>query len=106
MLKKSPKSGLRLRSKKTFFIIEGVSKAHHLPLTLRSGYSSSEEDEKVIILNINTFPSFFKGGVSCPKGHDGVVKTLFRQHINYNWETCYISSEIMLYLTKFALLKN
>jgi hypothetical protein len=46
---------------------------HHLPLTLRSGYSSSSEEEKVKVLIILTFPSFFKGGVSCPKGHDGVV---------------------------------
>jgi hypothetical protein len=39
-----------------------VEKPHHLPLTLRSGYSSSEEEEKVIILYINSFPSFLKEG--------------------------------------------
>jgi len=35
---------------------------HHLPLTCRSGYSSSEEEEKVKILIYNTFPSFSKEG--------------------------------------------
>jgi hypothetical protein len=32
-------------------------KIHHL---FPSGYSFSEEEEKVIILNIKTFPSFLK----------------------------------------------
>jgi hypothetical protein len=53
-----------------------VEKPHHLPLTLRSGYSSSEEEEKVIILCIKTFPSFLKEG--WPRlGGDGVVKNTF-----------------------------
>lgn len=34
------------------------------------------EEEKDNILLIKTFPSFLKGGVSCPKGNDGVVNKL------------------------------
>jgi hypothetical protein len=41
---------------------KGVEKAHHLPPTIPSGYSSSEEEEKVNILIIITFPSFVKEG--------------------------------------------
>jgi hypothetical protein len=50
-----------------------VFKKYHLPLTLQSGYSSTQEEEKVMDLIIKTFPSFFKGEVYRPKSRDGVV---------------------------------
>jgi len=87
-----------LKEKLNYYQIEAVSKDHYLPLTLRSGYSSSSEEEKVIILNINTFPSFLKGAErkeialwailakepDCRGGHarkdmTGLLKTLLEQ---------------------------
>jgi hypothetical protein len=47
--------------------------SYHLPMTFRSGYSSSEE-EKYMILNLGVFPSFLKEGCHATKGHIGVVK--------------------------------
>ncbi|MBE3095281.1 MAG: hypothetical protein IMZ52_09645 [Actinobacteria bacterium] len=58
-----------------------VSKAHHLPLTYQSGYSSSEEEEKVIILYIRTFPSFLKEGCHARRVMTGWLKTLLRRHL-------------------------
>jgi hypothetical protein len=59
---------------------EAVKKAHHLPLTLRSGYSSSEEEEKVIVLYFNTFPSFKKEGCHARRVMTGWLK-VFLSHL-------------------------
>ncbi len=57
---------------------ETISKAHHLPLTLRSGYSSSEEEEKVKVLIILIFPSFSKEVCHARRIMTGWLKTLLK----------------------------
>jgi hypothetical protein len=57
---------------------KGVSKAHHLPLTVRSGYSSSWEEEKVIVLYTRTFPSFSKEGCHDRRFTTGWLKALLK----------------------------
>jgi hypothetical protein len=55
----------------------GVSKVHHLTMTLRSGYSSSQEKEKVIVLYTKTFP-FSKEGCHNRRFITGWLKALLK----------------------------
>jgi hypothetical protein len=49
------------------------------PSDVPSKYSSSKEEEKVIVLNISTFPSFSKEGCHARRVMTGWLKKLLRQ---------------------------